>query len=89
MPQSAVDSVSPAIEQTKRQLFQPFRLGHWARLALVSILTGEFAGTSGGNGASSFNIPTHTGGGRTSSDLVSLPGSFDNFIEQYLVWILV
>ncbi len=89
MPHSAVDSISPAIEQTKRQLFQPFRFGHWTRLALVSVLTGEFAGNSGGNGASTFNIPIHSGRGRTSSDLVSLPGPFDQFIEQFLVWILV
>ncbi len=42
-PLSAIDAVSPAFEQTKRHLFQPFRLQFWARLAVVAMTTGEFA----------------------------------------------
>ena len=52
MPLSATDAVSPAIEHAKRQLFQPFRLGQWTRLALVGFLTAEVS--SGG----SCNVPT-------------------------------
>ena len=46
MPISAVDAISPAIEHTKRQLFQPFRFGQWIRLAFVGLLAGELS--SGG-----------------------------------------
>lgn len=47
MPVSAVDVVSPAIEHAKQQLFRPFRLGQWSRLALVGLLAGEL-GSGGG-----------------------------------------
>lgn len=62
MPFSAVDAISPAFEHAKRQLFQPFRLGQWWRLALVGMLAGELS--SGGfhvPNFSSFNIPRHPG----------------------------
>jgi hypothetical protein len=48
---SAVDAIGPAFEWTKRQLFAPFRFERWARLAVVCLMTGDFAtggGTSGG-----------------------------------------
>jgi hypothetical protein len=38
---SAIDAISPAFQHTKQQLFQPFRAGQWARLALVGLLAGE------------------------------------------------
>jgi hypothetical protein len=63
LPFSAVDAISPAIEHTKRQLFQPFRLGQWWRLGLVGLLAGELG--SGGfrvPNLSTFNLPRHTGG---------------------------
>jgi hypothetical protein len=62
LPFSAVDAISPAIEHTKRQLLQPFRLGQWVRLALVGLLAGELS--SGGwkvPNFSNFNIPRHPG----------------------------
>jgi hypothetical protein len=61
--QSAVDSVSPAIEHAKTQLFRPFRLGQWSRLALVGLFAGEMSSGGGCNGGN-FQIPSHTGGGR-------------------------
>ena len=60
MPQSAVDSVSPALEHAKTQLFRPFRLGQWSRLALVGLFAGEM---SSGGGCNTFQVPSHTGGG--------------------------
>lgn len=48
MPTSAVDVITPAFQHTKRQLLQPFRLGQWARLAIVGLLAGEL-GTGGGS----------------------------------------
>ena len=59
MPLSAVDSVSPAIEHAKAQLFRPFRLGQWSRLALVGLFAGEM---SSGGGCNSFHVPAHTSG---------------------------
>lgn len=54
MPISPVDSISPAFDHAKQQLFRPFRFGQWARLALVGLCAGEV--TSGG--ASNINIPS-------------------------------
>jgi hypothetical protein len=53
LPISAVDTISPAFQHTKRQLLQPFRLGQWVRLALVGLLAGELASGGGCN----FNVP--------------------------------
>lgn len=56
MPISAIDAVGPAFEHTKRQLFQPFRAGQWARLAFVGFLAGELSS----GGCNTFQIPTRT-----------------------------
>lgn len=53
MPISATDTITLAFQHTKRQLFQPFSLWQWTRLAIVGLLAGE-AGSSGG-----FNFPTN------------------------------
>lgn len=56
MPISAIDAINPAYRHAREQLFQPFRFGQWARLALVGLLAGEL--TSGGcNG--NFQVPHH------------------------------
>ena len=47
---SAVESISPAFVRTKRMLFQPFRFGLWARLAVLALLTGEAGGGGTGGG---------------------------------------
>ena len=49
----ALDALQPAFRHTWRQLFKPFRLGLWARLALVGIATGDIPGCGGGGGAQS------------------------------------
>jgi hypothetical protein len=53
LPISAVDTITLALQHTKRQLAQPFRFWQWTRLALVGLLAGE-AGSSG-----SFNFPSN------------------------------
>ena len=58
---SAMDSISPAFARTKKMLFQPFRFGLWARLAVVALITGE-AGGGGGGGGSIPNFNTNRGG---------------------------
>jgi len=56
VPISAVDSLTPAFEHTKQQLFRPFRFGQWTQLALVGLFAGEMSSGGGCN----FNYPTHT-----------------------------
>jgi hypothetical protein len=56
VPISAVDSLSPAFEHTRQQLFRPFRFGQWTRLALVGLFAGEMSSGGGCN----VNYPTHT-----------------------------
>lgn len=43
---TAVESVNAAFEHTKQQLFRPFRIGQWTRLAMVGLFAGELS--SGG-----------------------------------------
>jgi hypothetical protein len=63
LPISAVDTISLAIEHTKQQLFKPFRLGQWTRLAIVGLLAGEL-GSGGGFNWSKFNFPHQPGAPR-------------------------
>jgi hypothetical protein len=53
LPISPVDAINPAFHHAKQQLLKPFRLGQWARLALVGLLAGEI----GSGGGCSFNWP--------------------------------
>jgi hypothetical protein len=85
-PLSAVDCIAPAFAQTKKQLFAPFRLGRWARLALVCLLTGEFAGGGGGGPSGNFTIPTSHGKGGKS--LLAVPHINWGEILPWLPWIL-
>ncbi|HUZ47221.1 MAG TPA: hypothetical protein VMW54_11355 [Terriglobia bacterium] len=61
-PLSAIDTISPAFKHAKRELFQPFRLSFWARLALVAAATGEFY-SSGGWSGYQYAAPSRPGGG--------------------------
>jgi len=58
MPLSAVDCVGPAFEHMKMQLFRPFRIWQWTRLAFVGLLAGEL---SSGNSCGSHvqGAPSH------------------------------
>jgi hypothetical protein len=78
LPISAVDAIDPAFQHAKNQLFQPFRFGQWARLAVVGLLAGELGSGGGCNG--NFNIPssTHRQGGTEqflSQDWLKLLGN--------------
>jgi hypothetical protein len=56
LPISAADAIDPAFRHAKEQLFRPFRLGQWTRLALVGFLAGEL----GSSGSCNFNYPLNT-----------------------------
>ena len=79
MPLSAADSITPAIEHTKQQLFKPFRIGQWTRLAFVGLIAGELG--SNGCNRSTFQIPHHAPAG------LNIPGSLG--IDPALVAALV
>jgi hypothetical protein len=70
LPITAGDSVTLAVEHTKQQLFKPFRIGQWTRLAFVGLLAGEL-GTSGFN-RSNFHLPSHPG---AATPHIEFPGS--------------
>lgn len=59
MPITAVDSITPALEHTKQQLFKPFRIAQWTKLAFVGLLAGELG--SNGCNRSNFHFPSHAG----------------------------
>jgi hypothetical protein len=58
---SAIDVIVPAFRRMKKQLFGPFRLGQWLRLAFVGFLAGEVS--SGGEFHS--NLPFEFPSGST------------------------
>jgi hypothetical protein len=84
-PLSAIDCVSPALAQTKNQLFAPFRSQRWLRLAVVCILTGEFAG-GGGGGGGNFRYPVSHGKG--DKGLMAFSHVDWSKILPWLPWIL-
>jgi hypothetical protein len=59
LPITAVDSITLAAEHTRQQLFKPFRIAQWTKLAFVGLLAGEL-GTNGCN-RSNFQFPRHPG----------------------------
>ncbi|MGC1448893.1 MAG: hypothetical protein WA830_02540 [Candidatus Sulfotelmatobacter sp.] len=69
MPITAADSITLAVEHTKQQLFKPFRIAQWTKLAFVGLLAGEL-GANGCN-RSAFQFPSHPGGAPPSGN----PGS--------------
>jgi hypothetical protein len=67
LPISVIDAISPAFHHTKQQLFQPFRVAQWAKLALVGFLAGELS--SGGCNGGSFQLPRQSSSGQRLMDL--------------------
>jgi hypothetical protein len=86
-PLSAVDSVSPAFADARRILFTPWSFRMWSRMAILGLLTGEFA--TGGWSGSNFQAP------QTNSRLSVLPispGATDAIFESLRdnwIWIAI
>jgi hypothetical protein len=68
LPISAADTITLAFRHTTQQLFKPFRLGQWTRLAFVGFLAGELGSGGGCNLPSSFHLPQQNGGSRQLLD---------------------
>jgi len=69
LPITAVDSITPALEHTRQQLFKSFRIGQWTKLAFVGLLAGELG--ANGFSRSNFSVPSHPG----AAPHIGLPGS--------------
>jgi hypothetical protein len=65
VPTSAIDAINPAFHHSVQQLFKPFHIGQWARLALVGMLAGELS-SGGCNG----NVPSSRHGGHGMGGLL-------------------
>ncbi len=78
---TAVDSITPAIEHAKLQLFKPFRIAQWTKLAFVGLLAGELG--SNGCNRSNFQLPTSPG----TVPHVGLPGSLG--VDPALLAVLI
>ena len=76
MHKSAVDVIGSAFEHARKQLFEPFRFGQWARLAVLALATGEMSSSSGCNS-----------GFKALSNMPSrFPNSSQNFAAPSEVW---
>jgi len=65
---SALDIIGTAFERMRRQLFGPFRMGQWVRLAIVGLLAGEMGSGGGCSTNVPFDIPS------SQSDQFQFPG---------------
>ena len=83
LPISAVDAITPALEHTKQQLFKPFRIGQWTKLAFVGLLAGEL----GGNGCnrSNFSHPVGAAQGGFPGSLGIDPAMLAAFITAAVI----
>jgi hypothetical protein len=88
VPISAIDAIGPAFQHTRQQLFQPFRIGQWAKIALVGFLAGEL--TSGG-GCNGIQLPNTSGTRRfVAPSLPNIdPGTLAGLIAFLVVFSIV
>ena len=86
MPISAVDCIRPAYEHTKQQLFAPFRMGQWWRLALVGLLAGELSSGGGCPSGGNFRPPAPDSGSRRPP---GIPNIDPHKLAQYLGLIII
>jgi len=86
LPITAIDAISPALQHTRQQLLQPFRVAQWAKLALVGFLAGELS--SGGCSSGNFQWPTHPSGGQRFAGF-GLPGVDPALIAALIAALIV
>lgn len=83
---SAIDAISPAFDRVRRQLFQPFRLAFWARMALVALATGEFYSSSSWSGLR-FTLPSARR--NPGYDFLGRVRPHWEYLKPYLPWIVL
>lgn len=81
MPISAVDVITPTFQHAKQQLFKPFRIGQWVRLALLGLATGEL----GSGGGCHFNLPSIPNKQPTSDRLALVPAHLPPILRHMSV----
>jgi hypothetical protein len=86
---SATECVTPAFRHMVGQMFQPFRLAFWLRMALLGLVTGEFAGEGfRGNVPTSFPSKPGTLGGSHGGH-VPFPWHTDWFTPTHVVHLAI
>ena len=83
---SAIETISPAFDRTKRQLFQPFRFAFWLRMALVALATGEFYSSSGWGGLH-FTAPASRR--NPGYIFLGLVNPHWEYLRRYLPWVVL
>jgi hypothetical protein len=81
LPISAVDVIAPTFQHAKQQLFKPFRIGQWVRLALLGLATGEL----GSAGGCHFNVPSIPHKQPTSDQLALVPAHLPPILRHMSV----
>jgi hypothetical protein len=94
LPKSAVDVISTAFAYAADQLAEPFRMGQWARLALLALATGELSSSSGCSNVfhsfpSQFPKPSHSFAQATGWDVKSLLHSIDPALLVTMLLVLL
>ena len=88
---SGFDAITPAFERAKRQLFTPFRFGHWSRLAIIVMSTGEVSGGGGGSGWSGLSSLPGAASGSSGKHFLPfrfLPDSPNFGSAEFFPWIV-
>lgn len=83
---NAVDAISPAINLTRTNLFNPFRWGFWLRMAVLGFFTGEMSSGGGCN----FNAPANWNRPR-HDQFVSAQPHFPNIphVDPHVLWAIL
>jgi hypothetical protein len=79
-----VDVIRPALQHAKQQLFDPFRLGQWMRLAVVGLLAGEMS-----SGGCNWGPPLNMGDSGRNELLAQTWPAFSPAVTASLVTLLV
>lgn len=83
-PLSVIEPITPAIQRTKRILFEPFQLNKWLRLGFCAFLMGLMQpGGFGVGGGQGIDSDVEDGNGQERIDAVT------PWIQEHLALILV
>ena len=82
---SAPEAISPALNRTKRLLFQPFRWGTYLKLCAVAVFTEGYSGNSHFNSGSS----SHTGNGSSFPSFAVTPGLIAAIVAVSIVAVVL
>jgi hypothetical protein len=84
---NAVDAISPAMNLTRTNLFNPFRWGFWLRMAVLGFFTGEMSSGGGCN----FNAPANWNRPRHDQQFFSTAPQFPSIphVDSHVLWAIL